>query len=87
MDCGAGRSLAGGRVMLTLETCLRLWPTVLMRAPIGSQDHEFAMKIEVQALRTGWEPGPIAFAYMRELAGRYAADGRRLDPDFFGGAA
>ncbi|MGD9919452.1 MAG: hypothetical protein AB7U46_15670 [Paenirhodobacter sp.] len=72
--------------MLTLETCLRLWPTILMRAPVGTEDHEFAMKIEVQALRPGWEPGPIALGYMRALCAKYAADGKRLDPDFCGDA-
>ena len=67
---------------LALDELLALWPTVRMRAKVGSQDHEFAERIELQAMRRGWEPSPSQLAYMRDLVAKYAPDGIRLDPDF-----
>ncbi len=63
------------------EECLRLWPTVMVRAPIHSQDWQFADRIEQQAMRPGWVPSPSQLAYMRKLVATYALDGIRLDPD------
>ncbi|RWR44974.1 hypothetical protein EOW65_17675 [Sinirhodobacter ferrireducens] len=64
------------------EECIRLWPTVMIRVPMSSQDWAFAEKIELQAMRPGWDPSASQLTYMRKLVRSYVSDGVRLDPDF-----
>lgn len=62
------------------EECLWLWPTVWHRAN-GSQDQDFADRIEQQAKRPDWEPSPMQLDLMRRMVNHYAPDGIRLDPE------
>ena len=86
MDCGAGRSLAGGRVMVpdhqrtnyerTAECLddLRAWPRVIARTPERSLERDFAMRIEKQMRRPGWVPGAKQLEFMRDLVKEFASD-------------
>lgn len=63
--------------------CLWLWPTVVFRAAPG-QDADFAHRIELQALRPGWEPSTMQLSLMRRMVKHYVPDGIRLDPELAG---
>lgn len=70
----------------TEAECLWLWPTILIRVPAGSQDADFADRIEHQPMRPGWEASPLQLTMMRDFCKRYAPEGIRLDPDLMEGA-
>ncbi|MFC5737724.1 hypothetical protein [Sinirhodobacter huangdaonensis] len=60
--------------MADLETCLRAWPRVLARTPEHSLERAFALRIEEQRRRPGWEPGTRQLEFMRDLVAEYAPD-------------
>lgn len=70
----------------SVAECLWLWPTVLIRAPEGSMDADFAHRIMHQSARPKWEPSPMQLDLMRRMVNHFVPDGIRLDPDLIEGA-
>lgn len=64
----------------SLEECLRLWGTVMVRAKTR-QHRQFADRIAHQAVRPDWEPGVQQLAFIRQLVDLYASDDIALDPE------
>jgi hypothetical protein len=70
----------------SVAECLWLWPTVIIRAPKGSMDADFADRIMQQSARPKWEPSPMQLEMMRRVVKTHVPDGIRLDPDLIEGA-
>ena len=64
----------------SLEECLRLWGTVMVRAKDPTH-RQFAERIDHQAARPDWEPSPLQLAFIRKLVDLYAYDDIALDPE------
>lgn len=64
----------------SLEECLRLWGTVMVRAR-NKTHQDFADKIAHQAARRDWAPGIQQLAFIRKLVDIYAHDDIALDPE------
>lgn len=71
----------------SLEECLLFLATIMHRAPVGSQDWNFADKTVHQAARPKAEFGQAQLAYLRALVDKYAPDGIALDPALIPGWA